>query len=588
MRPEHVLSLLLGLRSKVRQPIRSHRAKGLKTSTDWTWSARPVSCAYSFRAATRGLCSRDEDPSAVELTHDIPRRPLGQMFVEQGLVTDQELEEMLAEQVTTGERLGEILLRLGVVSGPALTQALMEQLGVELKKALAAALEAGRLDLAQREQTQARLEAELAKRDERIAALEEKSAAGDVQTKLEAALQKARARLARREEQLAAELERRENVERAAGRVKAQLRAELVEKEKRIVALKAEGEQLVRRATALQSALEKVRAAAEVQAQFQEGLTEKNQRIDLLDARARELVQRGGSLESALATAKEARTELEKTLEEACAAGVVREQLDTELTARVARISKLEKQAAELDRRTAESERALAAEREARAKLKRELGDVHAAETELVASEKRIDGLDSETKKPQKYAQSVQSTTTAAEAAGVELARALGAARHAALEEQRARNEETLAGLDRAQAAAVKLTARMGELKAEVQRGEIGLAGLGAELDALGGRIEVTEVRLGKEQTAHAETRRLLAHALAELASVRAAPEAAGFLLFVPRAAGYDLFEQEGPAPVAGDDVEVGGRRYVVAKLGRSPLPLDSRPCAYLAAAWGS
>jgi hypothetical protein len=64
----------------------------------------------------------------------IPWRPLGELFVARGLISESELETALAEQAATGRRLGEILVERGLVSGPDLTSALMDQLGVELSK----------------------------------------------------------------------------------------------------------------------------------------------------------------------------------------------------------------------------------------------------------------------------------------------------------------------------------------------------------------------------------------------------------------------------------------------------------------------
>ena len=61
-------------------------------------------------------------------------RPLGELFVGRGLITEAELETALAEQAATGQRLGEILVERGLVSGPDLTSALMDQLGVEISK----------------------------------------------------------------------------------------------------------------------------------------------------------------------------------------------------------------------------------------------------------------------------------------------------------------------------------------------------------------------------------------------------------------------------------------------------------------------
>ena len=49
-------------------------------------------------------------------------------------------------------------------------------------------------------------------------------------------------------------------------------------------------------------------------------------------------------------------------------------------------------------------------------------------------------------------------------------------------------------------------------------------------------------------------------------------------LLFIPTPDGYRLAEAAGPPPTLGSFTPAG----IVTKLGRSPLPGDSRPCAYL------
>ena len=59
-------------------------------------------------------------------------RPLGELLLEKGLVTPDELELALAEQADTDRLLGAILVDRGYVSGPALAVALAEQYGVEL------------------------------------------------------------------------------------------------------------------------------------------------------------------------------------------------------------------------------------------------------------------------------------------------------------------------------------------------------------------------------------------------------------------------------------------------------------------------
>ncbi len=65
---------------------------------------------------------------------EINWRPLGELFVEQGLISDDELEEALTEQRETQARLGQILVSRGLVSGPELTRVLVDQLGRSLEK----------------------------------------------------------------------------------------------------------------------------------------------------------------------------------------------------------------------------------------------------------------------------------------------------------------------------------------------------------------------------------------------------------------------------------------------------------------------
>jgi hypothetical protein len=55
-----------------------------------------------------------------------------------------------------------------------------------------------------------------------------------------------------------------------------------------------------------------------------------------------------------------------------------------------------------------------------------------------------------------------------------------------------------------------------------------------------------------------------------------------GYLVFVWSTSGYTLEERSGDPPHVGAQVEDGERRFRVAKIASSPLPGDSRPCAYL------
>jgi hypothetical protein len=55
-----------------------------------------------------------------------------------------------------------------------------------------------------------------------------------------------------------------------------------------------------------------------------------------------------------------------------------------------------------------------------------------------------------------------------------------------------------------------------------------------------------------------------------------------GYLLFVWKPSGYELEERSGEPPAIGDEVEVGELTQRVGKIAPSPLPGDSRVCAYL------
>lgn len=62
-----------------------------------------------------------------EAEHDAYWRPLGQLLVQRGLLTQDELEAALDEQDRTGDLLGEILMRHGLLSKLALASSLHEQ-----------------------------------------------------------------------------------------------------------------------------------------------------------------------------------------------------------------------------------------------------------------------------------------------------------------------------------------------------------------------------------------------------------------------------------------------------------------------------
>jgi hypothetical protein len=65
------------------------------------------------------------------------RRPIGQILVEQGEISETELEAALAEQERSGRRLGEILIEQGRTSWLALARAIAEQV-LDIQKSPAA------------------------------------------------------------------------------------------------------------------------------------------------------------------------------------------------------------------------------------------------------------------------------------------------------------------------------------------------------------------------------------------------------------------------------------------------------------------
>jgi hypothetical protein len=73
-----------------------------------------------------------------------PWRPLGELLVERGLLTEPVLERAIAEQGRSGRLLGVILVESGYIGGGELARVLAEQHGVELRVAEAVASDAVR------------------------------------------------------------------------------------------------------------------------------------------------------------------------------------------------------------------------------------------------------------------------------------------------------------------------------------------------------------------------------------------------------------------------------------------------------------
>ncbi|HUK11197.1 MAG TPA: hypothetical protein VLX09_25250 [Stellaceae bacterium] len=78
--------------------------------------------------------AKSPEPEASEEPRE-EQRPLGQMLVEDGIVSSEDLHRALAFQKSYGGRLGGILLRFGALSEDRLLATLSRQLGIPLLRA---------------------------------------------------------------------------------------------------------------------------------------------------------------------------------------------------------------------------------------------------------------------------------------------------------------------------------------------------------------------------------------------------------------------------------------------------------------------
>jgi len=137
----------------------------------------------------------------------------------------------------------------------------------------------------------------------------------------------------------------------------------------------------------------------------------------------------------------------------------------------------------------------------------------------------------------------------------------------------------TTAELEAREAELVQFERELGERDQHLAAAEAGLARRRSDL----GAVELKRAAL--EQREHMlETREEeLAAGEARFEQARAAEAAAGAaaLFFVPGPS-YRLVEQEPVAASLGEAVQIAGEAYVVARVGPSPSPADTRRCAYL------
>jgi hypothetical protein len=175
---------------------------------------------------------------------------------------------------------------------------------------------------------------------------------------------------------------------------------------------------------------------------------------------------------------------------------------------------------------------------------------------------------------------------------------ALLAERRHELEAQAARVEEAVQDLERREhllrdsRASLERLLRLGTTDLESREAE--LVQLLREVTEREERVRAEEAELARrrEELGAVELKRAAVEAreralaeregrAGETAPADAAASAAPLIAFVP-GAGYGLRELDGASLQAGENVTLDGGEYVVARIGRSPLPGDTRRCAYL------
>ncbi len=567
----------------------------------------------------------------MEAAH-IPWRPLGRLLVEQGLLTDQELEFALAKQQTTGRRLGETIVECGFVSSPELSNALAAQYGIELipetgfgtglraqiqrrhendrgrpmlasvpdpedesvaapalpEESVPELVEADapppgeRIVLAQLEEQWAKLAAAeewLAEREVELAVL----AAERDRRRAQAERLVRRARSARLE--LVAERDRSEQLTSLTNAVdsefseqRAKLAAaeeQLLERERELELLNAERER--RRAQA-------VRFVGRLRARDAETELRKDEQAQLVAAEE-QLAERLREVETLTAERERRRAQAVRFVERVRARDTEIERRDDELRdlARSAD-GQIDEQRARLDdaeKTLAERERelvALTADRERRrAQAVRFVERVRARDAEIERRDEELKGL----------AQSADGQ--------VDEQRAKLAAAEEILAERERELVELTADRDRRRAQAVGFVRRMRRRDEELARRTEEVHGLRQAADGLRDQAQrlVDDVRgcdAEIERLRHENTRRraqaarfaVRSRELRDTGDEPVVVPPSSHLVFLQLATGYELVEREGPPPPRHSPLElpdVYDGTLVVAGSRRSPLPGDRRPC---------
>ncbi len=470
-------------------------------------------------------------------THDPPaepgRRPrLGELLVNSGLLSQQQLDESLAIHHSTGQSLGHVLVENGIVPAHSIAMALADQHGGPLKTEYGFATGRGNVQLAPAPSAPTANAPLLRLAPLEGAAAPEAAVAPAVAVAPEAAVEQPIN--ADESGELAAEERARElatRVEELQGEVAtvhAQLGAALTAQESLATQLAAE-----------RTLLEETAGAAD------------RLSAELAEANANNDLRRGASAES---DAKLAATLDQLAAERAANEQAVKaaETLRSELAARVEEVE------TKLEVSGSKNEQALAVSRE---QLEAALA-AHESLASQLAAERTLR----------------EEAVVATDVLRAELA------------EANANNDLRRGATGDGEA---KLTAALDQLAAERATNEQAAKTaqlLQSELDAKVGASAVLESEIAELRAVIELQEQTLATAAARERTEAQTEEtdglvysAEGHLLFAPGAGQYELFERSGPPPAGGTLVELsGGRMCRVVRLGPSPFPGAANACAYL------
>lgn len=509
------------------------------------------------------------------------RRQLGQIMVDEGFLTENQLLDALAEQNRTGTPLGKVLVDLGFVSPGAVANALAEQHGGLLRTEYGTS--AGLRELAGR--APIRTEAPLlptppvaAPQTPPAPALGSglrlaQPAAAPAETPAPVAAPPAPVEPPAAPEPAAPEPEPLPPAADASS-------ARIEELESQLHAVLTERNSLAQSLNELQARLGDAAQAHEagVAAEVQERVGALESQLQAAAAQREELERaqqhaagRIAELEGRLAETAESRHELDAELETLRTVAAGRD-------AALERIAGLEAELAEARANAGEdlggqleelAQRRDAAEARAEA-LEHDLAQVREQAESQTA---RVVALESELGSLREQS-SGQDEQLAAQISGLEDAlRSLTAERDAALARTAELEPELESLRDRLRHAATPVgsAADVAELRRQLAARERRLA------ESVG--------EIAKMNREHRALLQLVERQFQLEDSTTSVPEPKGeaaHVLFVPSASGYTLVERDGVAPEAGDVVEVDGVGFVVRRHGPSPLPGPRRRCAYL------